>query len=164
LADIASKLLGKQVAFELSVLNVDKPALTASEIRRRLQQFSWRAPVWVTRTPTFAEKAALFPGAVFVIGADTAERIIAPRYYQESQSRMAESLDYIRRQGCRFLVAARQDGSGKPIALSDLILPAAHGDLFSGIDKSDFHMPISSTVLRQQVADGRPTVPLEEAE
>jgi nicotinic acid mononucleotide adenylyltransferase len=164
LADTASKLLGKPVAFELSVLNVDKPVLTTSEIRRRLQQFSWRAPVWVTRTPTFAEKASVFPGAIFVVGADTAERIIAPRYYQESETRLAEALERIRQQRCRFLVAARPDGSGKPIELSDLSLPAAYRDLFSGIAKADFHMPISSTDLRQQAANERTTGPLEGAE
>src|SRR5262249_43998002 len=61
LAETAARLRGAAVAFELSVINVDKPPLAAGEVRRRLEQFAWRAPVWVTRAPTFAEKGALFP-------------------------------------------------------------------------------------------------------
>ena len=40
----------------------------AEEVRRRLAQCTWRAPLWLTRAPTFAEKALLFPGVVFVVG------------------------------------------------------------------------------------------------
>src|SRR5262249_35492969 len=67
LAAAAARLLGVPVAFELSVTNVDKPPLSPAEVRRRLAQFAWHGPVWVTRTPTFAEKARLFPGAAFVV-------------------------------------------------------------------------------------------------
>src|SRR4051794_11244811 len=59
LADIASKLLNQTVAFELSTVNVDKPALADDEVRRRLGQFVGVGPVVVTRAATFAEKAAL---------------------------------------------------------------------------------------------------------
>ncbi|OAI47992.1 hypothetical protein AYO44_08020, partial [Planctomycetaceae bacterium SCGC AG-212-F19] len=75
LAEVAARMTGKPVAFELSGNNVDMPPLTAEEIRQRLRQFAWQAPVWLTRAPTFAEKAALFPGVLFVVGADTAARI-----------------------------------------------------------------------------------------
>src|SRR5262249_13393545 len=70
LAETASRLLGLPVVFELCVTNVDKPPLPAAEIRRRLQQFTWRIPVWVTRAPLFGDKASLFPGVVFVVGVD----------------------------------------------------------------------------------------------
>ncbi|HLJ91589.1 MAG TPA: hypothetical protein VKU02_00215 [Gemmataceae bacterium] len=148
LAVLASRLLGMEVAFELSVTNVDKPALPAAEIHRRLQQFTWRAPVWVTRAATFVEKASLFPRSVFVVGADTAARIVAPHYYEDSQARMAGALEQIRRQGCRFLVACREDRTGKHVSLEDLEVPAAYRDLFGGIAKDDFSVPISSTALR----------------
>src|SRR5213594_4951321 len=42
LARVASEILAAPVAFELSVVNADKPALTAVDLRRRLEQFSWR--------------------------------------------------------------------------------------------------------------------------
>jgi nicotinic acid mononucleotide adenylyltransferase len=161
LAHVASALLGTPVVFELSATNVDKPALPVEEIRRRLQQFTWRLPLWVTRAPTFAEKASLFPGVVFVVGADTAERILAPRYYGDSETRRAEALAYIRRQGCRFLVAGREDHAGKHLGLEDLGLPEGCRDLFSAIPKADFHVPVSSTSLREQASKEHPAVPSE---
>src|SRR5262245_13441228 len=75
LAAAAAVRLGVDVAFELSVANVDKPEMTAEEVRRRVAQFTGVGPVWVTRAPTFAAKAELFPGAAFVLGWDTAIRL-----------------------------------------------------------------------------------------
>src|SRR5439155_608377 len=106
LAAAAAEIAGQPVAFELSVTNVDKPLLPAEEVRRRLRQFTWRAPVWLTRAPTFAEKALLFGDVVFVIGADIAARIVAPRYYQDREERMAAALEQIRSRQGRFLVRA----------------------------------------------------------
>jgi hypothetical protein len=152
LAGAASRLLNTPVVFELSVTNVDKPALPAAEIRQRLQQFTWRNSVWLTQTPKFVDKAALFPQAVFVVGADTAERIVAARYYEDSELRVTEALEQIRRQGCHFLVACRQDRAGKPIGLNNLCLPDSHRDLFSEIPKTLFFEPVSSTALRERSA------------
>src|ERR1019366_3061458 len=70
LAEIAGQLLGGPVAFEMSVVNVDKPALTREEIRRRLLPFNGQASVWLTHAPKFAQKAERFPGATFVVGVD----------------------------------------------------------------------------------------------
>jgi hypothetical protein len=158
LADAASRFLGTPVVFELSVTNVDKPPLPAAEVRLRLRQFTWRGPLWITRAPTFADKASLFPGVVFVVGADTAKRIVAPRYYQDSEARMADALEHIRRQSCRFLVACRE-----AISLEDLSLPEAYRDLFSGLSKADFWLPTSSTALREQTASARTVAPAEGA-
>lgn len=150
LAAAAARLTGQAVAFELSVQNVDKPPLPAEEVRRRLQQFAWRAPVWLTKLPTFAEKAMVFPGVVFVIGADTAERLVASRYYQDSEARMAEALGFLRSQACRFLVACRTDRTGNCVGLDELAIPAEFRDLFLAIPKSEFHLPLSSTELRER--------------
>jgi hypothetical protein len=149
LADVATTITRGTTAFELSVSNVDKPALATEQIRQRLYQFTWRSAVWVTRAATFREKASLFPGSVFVLGADTVERLVAPRYYQNSDSRMAEAFEHIRRQGCRFLVAGRRDSSGKFIGLADMSLPADQRDLFTAIPQAEFDVPVSSTALRE---------------
>ena len=150
LRDVAARRTGLPAAFELSIVNVDKPPLEPEEIRRRLQQFTWKSAVWLTRAPTFAEKAALFPGAVLAIGADTAARIVAPRYYQDDESRMAAALEQIRSQGCRFLVAGRCEAAGKFVTVDDLGLPASCRDLFAGIPEAEFRHDISSTELRQR--------------
>jgi hypothetical protein len=151
LAAVAERLSGGTAAFELSVTNVDKPPLEPDEIGRRLNQFSWRSPVWLTRSPTFAEKAKLFPGVTFAIGADTAERIVSSRYYKDNQTQMAEALEFIWKQGCRFLVACRYDEvKGRFVGLADLVIPAGFKDLFTDIPETEFGIAISSTQLRQQ--------------
>jgi hypothetical protein len=148
----AARLAGAGVAFEMSVVNVDKPPLAAEEVRRRPAQFAWHAPLWLTRAPTFVEKAALFPGATFVVGADTAARIVAPRYYQDSAERLGAALAAIRGHGCSFLVAGRTDGTGRFLTVADLSIPAGHGDLFRAIAGTEFRLDLSSTQLRERAA------------
>jgi hypothetical protein len=152
LAELAQKLVGEPVAFELSIQNVDKPTLTFAETRRRLDQFTWRLPAWLTRAPTFREKAALFPGAVFVVGADTAERILSARYYGGAVGQMIDALAFLRAQGCRFLVAGRENAQGSFIELQQIEIPEGFQDLFTGIDKTDFCVPLSSTAIRNRAA------------
>jgi hypothetical protein len=148
LAAAAARIVGGPAAFELSVVNVDKPELSPEEVRRRLAQFAWRAPLWLTRAPTFARKAELLPGVVFAVGADTAERIVQPRYYGDSEERMRTSLAIVRDRGCRFLAAGRRSADGRFLTLADLQVPPACRDLFAGVPESEFHADVSSTLLR----------------
>jgi hypothetical protein len=148
LARVAAEILATPVHFELSVVNVDKPPLDAGEVRRRLAQFAWRAPVELTRAPTFLEKSHLFPGATFVIGADTAERLVAERYYGDSPTRMRAALEQMAGRGARFLVAVRRDPSGRVRSLADAPVPAAFAGLFTAIPESRFRLDTSSTELR----------------
>jgi nicotinic acid mononucleotide adenylyltransferase len=148
LAEIAGQLLGGPVAFEMSVVNVDKPALTREEIRRRLLPFNGQASVWLTHAPKFAQKAERFPGATFVVGVDTAERIVSPRYYGEDSAQMHAALDRMRILDCRFLVACRADVQGKCLRLSDLSIPPAFRSLFQEIPAEQFRWDVSSTELR----------------
>src|SRR5262249_56173664 len=123
----------------------DRPPLSRDEIERRLRQFAGRV-VWLTRAPTFVEKARLFPGTVFGVGADTAARILSPRYCPEGD--LDAALAAIRAQGCRFLVAGRVDQAGRLLSLDDLSPPPAHRDLFEAIPADVFRMDVSSTQLR----------------
>ena len=147
LAAAAERILGMPVAFELSIANVDKPNLSEEEVRRRLAQFTWRAAVAVTRAPIFLEKARVFPGCVFVVGADTAARIVASRYY-DSEAAMVQALREIREHGCRFVVAGRVDAAGNFLEVGNLDLPEEFRDLFTGIPACDCRVDISSTELR----------------
>ncbi|PWU23704.1 MAG: hypothetical protein C5B48_08115 [Candidatus Rokuibacteriota bacterium] len=148
LARAAAEMLGKPVHFEISVLNVDKPALSADEVRRRLAQFAGQATVELTRAPTFLEKARLFAGATFVIGADTAERLVATRYYGDQQSQMEAALDEMAERGVRFLVAVRRDATGTLRSLDDAAIPPRYAGLFTAIPESCFRVDVSSTALR----------------
>ena len=102
LAEVVSGQLGVEVVFELSVVNVDKPPLPEAELRRRLRQFRDRARVALTRAPTFVEKTRLFPGCTFVIGWDTAVRLVDPRYYGDDEAAMNDALAEMGAADCRF--------------------------------------------------------------
>ena len=148
LARAAEELRQQPLAFEISVTNVDKPPLTGETVRRRLAQFAWRSPVELTRAPTFVEKSRLFPRTAFVIGADTAERLIAPKYYGDDEVRMHVALEEIARSGSSFLVAVRSDPAGRVRALSDIPVPRRYADLFSEIPEHRFRLDASSSEIR----------------
>lgn len=148
LARTAAEILCAPVHFELSVWNVDKPPLTAAEVRRRVAQFAWQATVELTRAPTFLEKSRLFPGVTFVIGADTAERLVAPRYYGDSEAAMHAALEEMAGRRTHFLVAVRRDAAGRVLSLADAPVPARFAGLFTQIPESRFRVDASSTELR----------------
>ena len=147
LAATAAETLGMPVTFELSVSNVDKPPLQGREVMRRVRQFRDVGPVVLTRAPTFREKAELLPGCTFVIGWDTAVRLVHPRYYGDDHQAMGQALSRIRDLGCRFLVAGRTDGSAFR-TLEDVTLPPELAGLVQGLSESRFRKDVSSTELR----------------
>jgi hypothetical protein len=148
---IAEALTGRSGAYELSVANVDKPFLDYREIEQRLAQFD--RPVWLTRLPTFIEKARQFPGARFVVGLDTLVRIADPRYYGNAAMRdeaIRELIEY----DARFIVFGRAlDGAFK--VLSDMAgqLPAALIERSTEVAADRFANPTSSTGIRRSARD-----------
>lgn len=148
LARVAEELRQQPSAFEISVTNVDKPPLSGETVRNRLAQFAWKWPVELSRAPTFLEKSRLFPGATFVIGADTAERLIAPKYYGDDEVRMHVALEEIAKSGCSFLVAVRIDATGCVRALNDIPVPRRYADLFTEIPQLRFRLDTSSSEIR----------------
>lgn len=65
--------------FEISIHRVHKEPLSFEELKIRLKQFEWYAPVWVTNASLFFEKAGLVCQWIrpsFHIGIDTATRIV----------------------------------------------------------------------------------------
>ena len=148
LAQLAEELRQQPLAFEISVTNVDKPPLAGEMVRGRLGQFAWKSPVELTRAPTFLEKSRLFPKTTFVIGADTAARLVAPKYYGDDEVRMHAALEEIATSGASFLVAVRIDAAGRVRALSDIPMPRRYADLFSEIPEHRFRVDTSSSELR----------------
>ncbi len=148
LAETAAEILDQEVIFELTAVNADKPSLEKTEILHRLLQFAGRYLVVVSNAPTFVAKARLFPGTTFVTGYDTAERILQPRFYADSQAQMLSALAEIRERGCCFLVAGRTDSQGIFHDASGLFVPEGYRDLFKIIPAGRFRHDISSTELR----------------
>lgn len=151
LAAAAQRFLARPVAFELSLDNADKPPLDAVEAHLRTAQFAGRAPLLLTRAARFDAKAQLLPDTVFVLGADTAVRLLEPRFYPSSG--LADALNSVRAHGCRFLVAGRRhDGTFQ--TLSQLNIPAEHRDLFTELPEHAFRADVSSSEIREAWAHG----------
>ena len=148
LAQVAEEIKQQPATFEISVTNVDKPPLAGETVRNRIAQFAWKSPVELTRAPTFLEKSRLFPKTIFVIGADTAERLVAPRYYGDDEDRMHAALEEIGNTGNSFLVAVRIDAAGRIRALDDVPVPRRFADLFTEIPEHRFRFDISSSNIR----------------
>lgn len=154
LRQVAERRLGGPVAWELSVENVQKPPLDFLRLARRLEQLS-DGMVAVSRPALFAEKGGLFPGATFVIGYDTALRLLDPRFHGGSWEGVAEALGAVRRNGNRFLVAGRNSGNGFQNQ-ANFAGPVEFSDLFDFLGEEEFRVDISSTDLRRQARLGEP--------
>ena len=162
LAKLAQETLSRDkpctvpLVFELAAMNVDKPPLAQDTVTSRVQQFAAAgASVVVTKAPRFLEKARLFPGCAFVIGADTAKRLLDTKYYDHSANEMVAALSEIKHLGCIFVVGGREEG-GKFLTLEDCLapldLPSSVREMFIGLTTDEFRMDISSTELRKASA------------
>lgn len=150
LAGTASTATGRPTVLEISVVNVDKPPLGVDEVLRRVVQFRDRWEVVLTRAPTFLAKGRLFPGATFVVGWDTAVRLVEPRYYGGPEA-MSEALEELRGLGCRFIVGGRLvDGAFR--TLDEVPMDTRWQDLFEAIPEELFRADVSSTALRADAA------------
>lgn len=80
------------VVFEISAINVDKPPISKEKAHKRMVMFQPDNPVFAkygltniavcfTRMPLFVDKSKLFPQCNFIMGADTLERLLNPKYY-----------------------------------------------------------------------------------
>jgi hypothetical protein len=148
LARAAAARLGVEVHFELSAVNADKPELPSAELTRRVQQFAGAAPIWVTRAATFEKKADIFPGAAFVLGWDTAVRVIDPKYYGGVAARDA-ALRKLLARGCRLVVGGRLDATGVFRTWDEVGLADEFAALFVALTEADFRVDVSSSELRR---------------
>ena len=148
LAQLASKILESPTVFEISVTNVDKDPLDSEEVTSRISQFNGRETVFLTSAPLFSEKSEIFKNSTFIIGNDTAVRLIDPKYYNNSREKMYESLKMIQDNGCDFLVAGRlQDSHFRTV--SDVNIPKEFTSMFTEIPEDQFRIDLSSTELRK---------------
>jgi len=149
MAKTAQELLGVSVDWEMPILNADKPPLDYCELARRVGQFGAEETVWLTRAGKFVEKAALFPGVTFVVGADTLRRIADLRFYANDPGPRRAALEHIAAHGCRFLVFGRDSGEGF-VTLDDLDLPDPLPSLCRQVPADQFREDVSSTEIRKR--------------
>ncbi|KAL9655119.1 hypothetical protein ABK040_008898 [Willaertia magna] len=153
------KMIGIQTMFELSIENVDKKPITESELRERINRMKEvcdEFTLLITRAPLFIQKAKLInkdSKSFFVIGSDTAIRLVDTKYYQNDTKIMMKVLVDFCKQNCKFLVAGRLDQkdktSNKFITLEEITIPSGFEDLFIPI--AEFRMDISSSELRSKL-------------
>ncbi|MCP5178579.1 MAG: hypothetical protein H6993_17155 [Pseudomonadales bacterium] len=159
--ELAEQLTGLPAALELSIANVDKPPLDYATIEERLTGIGRKTgrAVWLTRLPTFVDKATVFPGTTFIVGVDTITRIAEAKYYENEHTRDL-ALTFLAEQGCRFLVFGRLIGD-RFRSLDDVTLPAALRNLCDSVRESTFREDISSTAIRNNTgpadADNTPS-------
>lgn len=128
--------------FEISIHRIDKEPLSFEELKNRLKQFEYYAPVWVTNASFFFEKAGLVSQWIhpcFQIGFDTAKRLVEHHGVSGVQGIAAN-----------FVVHKRHMGD-KVFGLNDLVemygaLPKNMEEPSNSIDQS--LLTISSTSLR----------------
>lgn len=151
LAEAVTRRTGLPTWFELPVVNAEKSPIGLTEMRFRSLQFPGIAPLLLTRSPLFAEKAKLFPGAIFAVGYDTAVRIVDPRFYDDDPAEVIRALQSIRDASSRFVVAGRND-AGRYRGGSDVTVPNGYHDLFEFLPEEEFREDISSSEIRQRWA------------
>ncbi len=154
MARVASGRLGLDCAFELSIQNPDKPPLDYVAISERIAAFLGHSGrLFLTNAPRFIEKARIFPGATFVVGDDTARRLVDPRYSGSDAARDV-MLDEFESLGTRFLVFGRPDADGRfrILAPADADSPRVARFLEASTDavpEDVFRSDLSSTKVRQ---------------
>jgi nicotinic acid mononucleotide adenylyltransferase len=151
MAVIAEEIAERPIDFELSVTNVDKPALDYLEMRDRAAQFTGRT-LWLTRAATFLEKLEVFPESTFVMGADTFARLADPKYYGGSAEATARAVQRIAAEA-RGLIVFGREHDGVFEDPSRLDLPPALGGVTYFVSQREFRMDISSTQLRRTRAE-----------
>ena len=146
LAQAASRWANAPIVFELAMSNADKPTLTTDEVVVRLSQFAGQETIYLSKASTFVEKTAIYgEGVTFVVGFDTAKRLLQARFYGNSAENCAAALRTIQQYGGQFLVAGRLEG-GKFLTVADLPLSAEFTSLFHALP--NFRVDLSSTQLR----------------
>ena len=153
MAAIAAEIAERPVAFELSITNVDKPALDWLELRDRAAQFAAAADgqprLWLTRAATFLEKLEVFPESTFVMGTDTYLRLADPRYYGGSADAAAAAVKTIARRTRGLIVFGRvKDGAFQDPAQLDV--PAELRGVTYFVSQREFRMDLSSTDIRRR--------------
>jgi hypothetical protein len=88
---------------------------------------------------------------VFILGLDTVERLVQPRFYHNNPAKMLASFEAVQAAGCRFLAGGRVRDS-RFITLADIDLPPQYATLFTQIPENEFRVDVSSTVIRQAEA------------
>jgi nicotinic acid mononucleotide adenylyltransferase len=152
----ASKRLGCPVDLELCICNADKPALDYLTLHERVQALQKATNdnphvgnIIPTDEPYFFEKSSLFPGAWFVMGSDTFDRIHDPAYYPNGHRDIEEGILRLMRNRNRILLYPRK---GCDTSFIDIDDPRWQYAGLVTVAKDFEASDASSTKIRQEMA------------
>lgn len=142
IARVVRCMTGKEPVFEISVTNVDKGRSDLALVASRIPQFQGGWSVIVDDIPRFIEKAERY-GCDFVVGADTAARIVDPKFCLPGES-VESIMARFEALGVTFFVAPRvgDDGIVKGVRQ---VVPERFRHLFTEVP---VRVDVSSTALR----------------
>ena len=150
LVKVIEEMNDSKVDFEISIYNVDKDIMTIEDINQRIVQFIGVGTIIISKAKTFVEKSANFKGCSFVVGWDTAVRVLDPKYYDDSYQSMLSALTDIKKNECSFIVAGRKEKFGRFRNAEEINIPEDYADMFCMIEEKTFRNDISSTDIRIQ--------------
>ena len=140
----SSKEFKKNPLFEISIKNVDKSEINFNDLINRINQFKNLGKLVVTNSAKFEEKSKIFKKSIFVIGYDTALRLVDDKYYNDD---FKKSLKIIEKNNCSFLVSGRF--INKKYKKPNNINFEEYDYLFNILSEEKFRIDISSTELRR---------------
>ena len=140
----SSKEFKKNPLFEISIKNVDKSEINFNDLMDRINQFRSLGKLVVTNSEKFEEKSKIFKESIFVIGYDTALRLVDNKYYNDD---FKKSLKIIEKNNCSFLVSGRF--INKKYKKPNNINFEGYDYLFNILSEEKFRLDISSTELRR---------------
>lgn len=143
---VAEECLNQTVHLEISIRNVDKPPIDFLTMSDRAEQID--NPLIFSNAPTFIEKTEAYPGATFIVGADTMLRIADNKYYDGFD--IDAAIYKMTTSGVSFLVFGRVIDN-QFSELADLALPDALMALCTGVKSAEFRSDISSSDMRRRV-------------
>jgi hypothetical protein len=144
IAEWVQKAAGKSVIFELAAVNADKSTIALIDLAERAAQFRGRWPVIITAgAPLFVDKARHYPGCDFIVGVDTAVRLLDAKYYRGADEytgvfRLFTALK------TRFYVCDRLQ-NGELTTIDQIEIPPAARGMFLRVP---CRVDVSSTALR----------------
>jgi nicotinic acid mononucleotide adenylyltransferase len=141
----AEKKFNQKGFFEISLSNVDKNIISYKEVGIRLNQFLKLGNVIISNKAEFIEKSSVYNNCKFVIGYDTAERVLDNYYYKDNIEKGLSLINYYK---CSFIVAGRKLGKNFK-EVKHLSIPKKNLNMFQELTEKDFRSDISSTQLRQ---------------
>ena len=144
LLNASSKEFKKNPLFEISITNVDKSEINFIDLMDRINQFKSLGNLVITNSAKFEEKSMLFQESIFVIGYDTALRLVDNKYYNDD---FRKSLKIIEKNNCSFLVSGRF--INKNYKKPNNINFKGYDYLFNILSEEKFRIDISSTQLRR---------------